>query len=545
MAVTAADPGVGAAGAAAVRSLPIRALDAVRRRPEILTALLCAVILAVGIRGPDLPAQNYRVWLLRHHGLVVFDSHWYAGHTLPGYSLLFPPLAAVIGARLLGALSCVAATAALTRLLRRDRPGGHDLALLWFAVVVTVDLFVGRLPFALGLAFGIGALVAAREDRRIWCAVLAVACAAASPLAGAFLLLAAVAWWPDAGWRRVWPLGLAAIGIAAAAVFGEGGTFPFETFDLVAVVAIGGFAALLLPGDAALVRRGCVLYALAGLVLFAVPNPIGGNVERLGAIMAGPVAAYELLHRDRLRRWLFALGALPMLAWQLAPVPDAIATSYSPSAHSSYYTGLVHYLDAHGARTERIEVPLTRARWETDYLATKFPLARGWERQVDLEHNAVLYRHDLSAAGYYGWLRANAVQWVALPDVGLDGSEAGERRLLTGPTLPFLTPVWQDAHWRLWAVRGPTSLVSGPATLVSLDVSRFTLRATGAGTATVLLRWTKFWRVTAGNACVAPTTDGWTSVTLFGPGDVTVSAVVNPGSLVGSGANGTCSTASG
>jgi hypothetical protein len=540
MAVTVAGREVGAARTASARPSSVRRLaDVVRGHPEIVTAVLCAVILAVGIRGPDLPAQNYRVWLLRHHGLVVFDSHWYAGHTLPGYSLLFPPLAAVIGARLLGALSCVAATAALTRLLRRDRATGHDLALLWFAVVVTVDLMVGRLPFALGLAAGIGALVAAREDRRVWCAVLSVACAAASPLAAAFLLLAAAAWWPDAGWSRVWPLGLSIVGIAAAQVFGEGGTFPFEVFDLVAVVAIGVLAVALLRRDSALVRRGAVLYALAGLALYAVPNPIGGNVERLGALLAGPLAAYELVHRDRFRRWLLALGALPMLAWQLAPVPDAIATSYSPSAHSSYYAALVRYLDQHGARTQRIEVPLTKARWETDYLATTFALARGWERQVDLQHNAVLYRKHLSAADYYAWLRTNAVHWVALPDVALDASETGERALLTGPQLPYLTPVWNDAHWRLWEVRDATSLVTGPAQLVSLDVSRFTLRASGAGTATVLLRWTRFWRVTAGHACVAPTPDGWTSVQLFGPGTVTVSAVVNPGSLVGSG--GTCS----
>jgi hypothetical protein len=303
------------------------------------------------------------------------------------------------------------------------------------------------------------------------------------------------------------------------------------------MVAIGGFALLLLRSDSALVRRGAVLYALAGLALYAVPHPIGGNVERLGAIFAGPVAAYELVHRDRLRRRLLAAGALPMLAWQLAPIPDAVATSYSPSAHSSYYTGLVHYLDRHGARTQRIEVPLTRARWETDYLATAFALARGWERQVDIEHNAVLYRPGLSAADYYDWLHDNAVHWVALPDVALDASETGERRLLTGPTLPYLALVWRDAHWRLWEVRDATSLVSGPAVLTSLDVSAFTLRATGAGTATVLLRWTRFWQVTSGDACVAPTPDGWTAVTLFGPGNVTVKAVVNPGTLVGGSAS--------
>jgi hypothetical protein len=333
---------------------------------------------------------------------------------------------------------------------------------------------------------------------------------------------------------------LAGIGIAAAQVFGEGGTFPFEVLDLVAVVAIGVLAIVVLPRDSALVRRGAVLYALAGIALYAVPNPIGGNVERLGALLAGPIAAYGLARRDRLRRWLLALGALPMLAWQLAPVPDAIATSYSPSAHSSYYRGVVRYLDAHGARTQRIEVPLTKARWETDYLATTFSLARGWERQVDLQHNSVLYRKHLTAADYYAWLRANAVHWVALPDVALDASESGERALLTGPALPYLVPVWRDAHWRLWGVRDATSLVSGPAVLTSLDVSRFTLRATDAGTATVLLRWTRFWRVTAGHACVAPTPDGWTAVQLFGPGTVTVSAVVNPSSLVGSD-DGSCS----
>jgi hypothetical protein len=540
MVATVAQPGDVTAGLPRLRA-GVRLLAFVRRHPEVVTAALCAVILAAAIRGPDLPAQNYRVWLLRHHGLVVFDSHWYAGHTLPGYSLLFPPLAAVIGTRLLGAAACVAATAALCRLLRRDRASGADLALLWFAVVVTVNLMVGRLPFALGLAAGIGALVAAQEDRRVWCGVLAVVCSAASPLAGAFLLLAAVAWWPDAGRRRVWPLGLSVVGIAAAQLFGEGGTFPFEAFDLVAVVAIGVLVLLVFPRGSRLMRRGAVLYTLVGLVIFAVPNPIGGNYERLGALMAGPVAAYELMRQGRWRRWLLAAGSIPLLLWQLAPIPDAIATSYTPSAHASYYDGLVRYLDAHGGGTQRLEVPLTRARWETDYLATTLSLARGWERQVDLAHNAVLYDDRLTSTAYLDWLHDNAVHWVALPDVALDGSERGERALLTGPTLPFLAPVWHDAHWRLWRVRDATALVSGPAKLVSLDVSNFTLQASAAGTATVLLRWTRFWRVTAGDACVAPTTLGWTDVTLFGPGRVTVAAVVDPGSLVGGGQDGSCS----
>jgi len=41
-------------------------------------------------------------------GLVIFDSHWYGGHSLPGYSMIFPLLAALLGSRLVGAIACIA-----------------------------------------------------------------------------------------------------------------------------------------------------------------------------------------------------------------------------------------------------------------------------------------------------------------------------------------------------------------------------------------------------------------------------------------------------
>jgi len=103
--------------------------ELLRARPEIITAILCGILLAIGQRGPDLPAQVYRVFLVRHHGLVAYDTHWYDGHPLPGYSLIFPPLAAFFGARLLGALACVAGTAAFARLLRGRARTGDDLAI--------------------------------------------------------------------------------------------------------------------------------------------------------------------------------------------------------------------------------------------------------------------------------------------------------------------------------------------------------------------------------------------------------------------------------
>lgn len=525
---------------AASRRAASRVVELLRRRPEVLTAVLCALVLAAGIRGPDLPAQNYRVWLLRTHGLIIFDSHWYAGHTLPGYSLLFPPLAALTGPRFLGALACVAATAAFARLLRGRHATGDDVALIWFAVVVVAEFVVGRLPFALGLAFGIGALAAVRERRPWWAFATAVLCSAASPLAGAFLLLAGVVWLPDIGWRRARPLAGAALGIGAAALFGEGGFFPFPASSLLWILFFCAICWVLAPRSQRLARRGFVLYAVAAVVLYAAPNPLGGNIIRFGAVFAGPVAAYVCMRQ----RWhvLLALVSVPLLLWQLWQVPSAIANNGDDaSAHARYYGGLVRYLDSHGGATSRVEVPLTRGRWETDYLATKVPLARGWERQVDLGYNGVLYNPHLTATQYHQWLLANGVRWVALPDVPLDGSEAGEQALLTGPAVSFLRPVWHDQHWQLWEVDDATSLVRGPARLLSLGVSQVRLQASAPGPATVLVRWTRFWRVVNGDACVAPSADGWTAVDVRRPGPVTISARIDLGTLAGGGSGGSCS----
>lgn len=521
--------------------------ELLRARPEIITAILCGILLAIGQRGPDLPAQVYRVFLVRHHGLVAYDTHWYDGHPLPGYSLIFPPLAAFFGARLLGALACVAGTAAFARLLRGRARTGDDLAIVWFAVVSVVDLIVGRLPFALGLTFGIGALVAVRERHPIWGWVLAIACACASPLAGAFLLIAALAWWFDVR-GRVLPLTGALVGIGAAAVFGEGGWFPFvwTSLFIIGLLCVGGL--IVIPRDQRLLRRGLIVYGGASVLLFPWHNPIGGNMIRLGAVVGGPLIALGVMRaRPRLlgadRRVVLAIVGIPLLIWGFSPLPTAVAVGRdNPAAHPSYYRGLLRYLDARNADEGRLEVPLTDSRWEADYLAAQLPLARGWERQLDRGQNDVLYDPHLTAAAYHQWLLENAVRWVALPDVALDASEVGEGRLLGDHTPSYLKLVWQNAHWKLWSVRDATSIVTGPATLEHLGISTMNLYATAPGTAVIKVRWTRFWRVTDGSACVAPTEEGWTEVEISEPGPITISAEVGLGSLTGGGSDGSCNT---
>jgi hypothetical protein len=509
--------------------------------PEVVTALLCGLLLAIGQRGPDLPAQTYRVFLYREHGLVAFDSHWYAGHSLPGYSLIFPPLASFIGPRLVGALSCIAATAAFTRLLRGQRRTGHDLAVLWFSVVSVVNLVVGRLPFALGLAFGLAALVTARDGRR-WAAwPLAIATGCASPLAGAFLLLAAAAWLPDAGWRRSLPLSGAGVGIAAAAAFGEGGWFPFPATTLLVIMLLSVGGLVIVPRSSRVVRRGLLLYGVASLVLFPFHNPIGGNMVRLGAVFGGPLIAYELWRSGGWRRLFLPVAAIPLLIWQFAPLPTSFANGQdNQAAHPEYYKGLLTYLRMHEPERSRLEVPLTDGRWESYFLATEISLARGWERQQDLGSNAVLYDDDLSAEDYHAWLLANGVRWVALPDVELDASEDGEAAILNGPTPSYLRPAYRDTHWQLWEVRDARPLVAGAAELVQLGVSTIDLVGERPGSAVLLVRWTPFWRVESGDACVLPNGDGWTAVQVRSPGMIRLSADVELSSLAGGGRSGSC-----
>lgn len=541
MTVTVAQPGI------RVERLINRTVELMRARPEILTAILCGIVLAIGQRGPDLPAQAYRVFLVRHHGLVAYDTHWYAGHPLPGYSLIFPPLAALLGPRFVGALACVAGTALFARLLRGRARTGDDLAIVWFAVVSVVDLIVGRLPFALGFTCGIGALVAIKENRRWWAWLLAILCGCSSPLAGAFLLVAAAAWWPAIR-RRVFPCAGTLVGIGAAALFGEGGWFPYPwtTLLIIELLCIGGL--IVVPRTERLVRYGLTVYGLAAVALFPFNNPIGGNMIRLGAMVGGPLIALGLMraaHRPWFgidRRWVLGVVSIPLLIWGFSPLPTAFAVGRdNPSAHAAYYTGLLTYLEAHDGAAGRLEVPLTESRWEADYLATKVSLARGWERQLDRGRNDVLYNVNLSATAYHNWLLTNGVRWVALPDVPLDASETGEGRLLGDHTPSYLDLVWQDKHWKLWRVRDARPIVSGPAQLVNLGISSIDLNATAKGTSIVLIRWTKFWRVTTGQACIAPTSDGWTQVNIQQPGPIRISADVNLGSLAGAGGSGSCS----
>jgi hypothetical protein len=155
------------------------------------------------------------------------------------------------------------------------------------------------------------------------------------------------------------------------------------------------------------------------------------------------------------------------------------------------------------------------------------PLARGWERQLDIAANPLFYASGLDTGSYRAWLLDKGVEFVARPDVPFDPSAEGEAAIVTSAP-PYLEPVWRRAHWRVWRVVGSPGLVSGPAVLAGRDAQQVVVDATGPGVVLVRVHWTEFWSL-AGAGCVEPSPDGWTRLQVSAPGRL----VLRP-ALVGS-----------
>jgi len=458
-------------------------------------AVLSIAYLLISPPAGDLAAATYRSELFARVGFTLRDNGWYAvhGHYLPGYSLLSPALGALLGVRVVLALSAVAASVLFALIATRVfPPAAARVAAVWFAVTFCVGLLSGRVPYDLGFAIGLASVLALLEGRLAIALALAVLTSAASPIAGAFLALVGVADALAGAPRR--GLALAAAALAPIAIltvaFPEGGWEPFAPsvfwWAEAGILAI----ALLLPqgpltprGRQA-VRIGAGLYALAMAGTFVLRTPVGGNAARLGATLAGPLLVGVLWgkhrttgeDRDPARPGLPASSRLPvpgwvrhplvllalapvLLYWQLeTPINDVSALVGDPSTSAAYYAPLraeLHRLDGTNPRTI-VEVPLTGAHWEAAYLAGHdgVALARGWERQLDTRYGGLFYRPGLAPATYRAWLSENGVTYVALPDVRLDEAGQAEGALISHG-LPYLREVWRSPHWRLYLVNAP------------------------------------------------------------------------------------------
>jgi hypothetical protein len=491
-----------------------------------VAALLLGAWLLVAPRTPDLAAQVYRANLFGRSGLVVWDARWYGGHDMPGYSLLFPPLGWLLGVRLLGVLAALASTLLFARLAADwwgSRIARWPAAL--FAVCAAADVWIGRLSFALGVTFALAATLALTRRRTVPAALLAFVCAAASPVAGLLLVLAAATW---SAVRRS-PRELLAVGIpvgivvlSLAALFPEGGFEPFPLRSFLAAAAVGLAFVWALPPAQRLLRIGGAVFVLGALVCLLVRSPMGSNVARYAALLAAPLLLGSLLAHGRIGgRGAAALCLIAVwVAW--GPARETAAAG-GEATSASYYAPLQRFLAGRRTGPVRVEVPLTRSHWEAALLAPSVSLARGWEKQLDERYDRVLIGSGLTASSYREWLRREAVAYVALPDAALDPPSAREGQLVRSG-LPYLREVFASRHWRVYEVLGATPLLSGPGRLLAVGEDSLRLRAAAAGELLVRVRYSRYLTVTSGSGCAAAGPDGWTLVRARVAGPITVGA---------------------
>jgi hypothetical protein len=462
----------------------------------------------------DLAAHTFRAELFEEAGFAVWNNSWYGGHYVLSYSVLFPPLAALLTPVWAAALGAITSAWLFDDLVRRRWGPPAGWAGLWFGALGAVALLAnGWLVFALGVAFGLGALRAQQAGRGVLALALAAATALASPVAAAFLALVGVGAAGAAGGRRGGLLALAGAALVPLAVLGvlfpEAGEFPFwfsAWWPLGLFCVLGLLATRGLDGERD-VRFVAAVYLVLATFAWLASNPLGGNLTRLGSLFGGPVLLAILLARGPARlRAPVAIAALVMgFCWQvITPLPDTFQSLGDPSTERAYYAPVVAWLAAQGAQHERIEIPYTFNHWETAYVSPRFSLARGWLRQLDLERNALFYEGELTHARYRRWLHDNAVRWVAASDARLDYSAQEEDDLVRSEP-PYLRLRAALAYWRVYEVVPTRAMVSaggrGRARLAALGTESLALDVGRPGNFLVRVRHNPYWEA-GGGACV-------------------------------------------
>ncbi|GIF21022.1 hypothetical protein BJ973_005525 [Actinoplanes tereljensis] len=508
-----------------------------------IAAVLGAVYLLLPPMGSDLSAQVARAEFFAAHGYTPIDLRWYAGVDQLGYSLTSQPVMALLGVRVTGVLSLIFAATLLAVLFRRTGAPRPWLGALAGTVCVAGNLASGRVTYGLGVVFGLAALTLLTAPRlRFLAALAAVLAGATSPVAGLFLGLAGAALLLSG--RVVNGLLVAvpaAVPLALSALwFGDGGWMNISHTDTLKAVVASLVVALLVPHRA--VRIGGVLSALGVLAAALIHTPVGLNATRLSVMFTLPLlAAYAAepgrreptgVHESAGRPPAPLWAVLPLLAlacwWQPPVVTGDVRDIGNPTASQSYFTPLRSRLSQE-TLTGRVEIPPTRDYWESAHLGD-VPLARGWLRQADIDRNPLFFADipgttgtgvALTADSYRTWLADTAVQFVAVPDADLTWSGRPEAALVTGG-LPYLTEIWQDAHWHLYRVADPQPIVAPPATLVSQTATSVTFLAERPGNLVIRVRHYR-WLKASGGAVVSKS-GPWTLVRVPEAGQYTLTS---------------------
>ena len=267
--------------------------------PAVAAGLLAALLVWLGPPGTDLAAHVYQRTLFIEHGFVLWNNFWYAGrYSFVNYSLLYYPLAAAIGIKLLAVLTVAVAVIAFAAVVRHEWESHSRWTIRAFALVWALLVVSAAYPFMLGMTLALLALWSLQRDRRWMFACFTLLTLAASPLAFLLLvvLLAGVAL-ARRGEHKRFAAPAAAIGAIAAfefllrRMFPGRGTFPFSLEEFLAAGAfcVIGVALTWRVAGARMLRWTYVVYFVACTAAFAISSPVGENIARL-RFVAAPIA---------------------------------------------------------------------------------------------------------------------------------------------------------------------------------------------------------------------------------------------------------------
>ncbi|MEV6654219.1 hypothetical protein [Streptomyces sp. NPDC051219] len=510
------------------------------RVPVIVTGLavplyvLWAAELATG--GGDLAAQLAWAGFTARHPGSAYNLSWYGGTHSANYSLLTPHLMAALGVRTVSVAAGLAGSWVMARILVRAGLRRPLCPALLASAALWCNVVSGRTTFALGVAIGLLALL---YRRRLPVAVLCSALATmASPVAGLFLVVAGAAYVLDRQWRKG-----AALVVAPFVVVGTTTVlFPFQGEQPMAPgklwMPLLACAALCMaaPRDWRVPRLGSAVYGVGVVLTFLIASPIGTNVERLVGLMGPPVLLAAVLaagpreesctgpsagpRAGRWPQWHWRRGVLAgalvvSCFWLADKTMDDVRVATEIPAWAAQTEGVLAELRRLDAERGRVEVVPARNHREAAVLAPYVNMARGWNRQLDVERGRLFYDGSLTAETYRAWLDRWAVQYVVVHAGRPDGPAEGEAAVVAAAP-DWLEPVWSDAGWRIYRVRDAVPLATAPASVVRGDSAELVIRVPRAGTVTVRVAYSPWLR--AEGACVRQ--DGeWTSLTVRKAGD--------------------------
>jgi hypothetical protein len=491
------------------------------RLAGVLPAVLISIAyLALQPASADFSSGDFRARLFRK-GAYIWNNHWFGGHPLPAYGLVSPMLGA-LGVVPVAIISLLVASWAFGSIVAHWKVAqptlpSPTLAAMLFSLGCGLSLWGGRLTFGPAVAFGTLCLYFLQRRRAAWSVTTALLCGMSSPVGALSLAIVVVACWlAQAFPRRMLVLvGLAAV-VPAGVVgltFPEGGWYPFTAGSLLllsGVLAMIGWFGRRLP----VVRMVTIVYAVVAVGAFVIRSPLGGNVVRLAWLAAAPAAVLTV---TRFRRTLLPMFVIFTVIWGWSYVRLGLVAA-DATAQPQYYDALAAFVRAQPGGVQRVEVVSTASSRQADELALKINIARGWETQLDRQLNPEFY-NDLNADTYHRWLQRNSVDLVALPASGIKQQSESERDvILTAPS--YLHEVWSSPQWRVYRVSDAVPLADNGATVTSVGTETLTIYAPRVGVTNVRFRYTKWYRIDIGDACVTQSPDGWLQFHVRAPGTI-------------------------